>query len=531
VSHGPGGTVAESGFAQAAIRGSLWTAMQAVVNKLAAAGATFALGFLLQPTEFGAAWFAVSSALLVSCFHVIALGDVLLAYPAYIARLAVPAQRLAALIAVVQCAVILLAGVVLSRQYPDRQWLLGLMAVAASRPLSDAFAVVPLARLRRDLRFRTISLIDGTSALGASVASVLMAWLGAGPFAIVVPPIALIVVRGVAYRSAAGPALWRSQPFRGTGALLRRAVLSAFGSYVAGVLFLLETMVLGLFVPERPLGLFAFAFGLASQVNSIVSFQVAGALQPIFGHIEDDPRRQIDGLLRSCRLVAAVLVPALLVQAAVGGEFIRVAWAGKWDDAVTIFQVLSVGQALYVCQWPSAFVLKSQGRFRAYVKLQLVNIAIAAAAFVVAIRFGGELVADVARWSGHDLADDAVAPVSVAGAAVAILATFGPVTLWVTGRVAGLPLRTALDVLWRPWTVALPVAVLAGWLARTLTGSITASRATEILLLLAVAGICAATGILGAFLLSASTRVDGAAVVRILRARLALSRAWPSSGP
>ena len=81
------GTDTSAGYAKAAIRGSLWTALQASVNKFAAAAATFALGFLLEPSDFGSAWFAVSVALLVSCFHVLALGDVLLAYPALIARL------------------------------------------------------------------------------------------------------------------------------------------------------------------------------------------------------------------------------------------------------------------------------------------------------------------------------------------------------------------------------------------------------------------------------------------------------------
>lgn len=514
------GTDTSAGFAKAAIRGSLWTALQAVVNKLAAAGATFALGFLLEPADFGAAWFAVSAALIVSCFHVLAIGDVLLAYPAFIARLALPAQRLAWAIASFQCMVIIAAGVVLSSRYPDRQWLWGLMVVAACRPLSDAFVVVPLARLRRDLRFRAMSTIDGISALGASLLSVLLAWIGVGPFAIVVPPIALAFVRGAIYRGYAGGDPVVSARHRVSKALLKRGLLSAAGSYVAGVLFLLETTVLGLFVTERSLGLFAFAFGLASQVNSIVSFQVAGALQPIFGHIEDDPRRQIDGLLRSCRLVAAVLVPALLVQAAAGGEFIRVVWGGKWDDAVVIFQVLSVGQALYVCQWPSAFVLKSQGRFRAYLKLQLVNIATAAVGFVLAIRHGGGIVAQVARPFGLDLAPEAIAPVAVALAAVIMLASFGPLTLWVAGRSVKLPLRTALDVLWRPWIAALPAAVVAAWLARLLTSSLAAPRVVEISLLFLVAGACAAGGILGALMLSGSTRADGLSIARVIRSRL-----------
>jgi O-antigen/teichoic acid export membrane protein len=517
---GPG---TESGFAQAAIRGSLWTAFQSVFNKLAAAAATLALGFLLHPTEFGAAWFAVSAALLVSFFHVIALGDVLLAYPSYIARLAAPAQRLALLIAGVQCAVILLAAVGLSRVYPDRTWLLGLMAVAAGRPLSDAFAVVPLARLRRDLRFRQISVIDGLSALCASLGSVAMAWMGAGPFAIVVPPIVLIAARGVLYRRAVGPAPRAERPFRGMGALLRRVAMSAFGSYVAGVLFLLETMVLGLLVPERSLGLFAFAFGLASQVNSIVSFQIAGALQPIFGHIEDDPRRQIDGLLRSCRLVAAALVPSLLVQAAAGGEFIRVAWSGKWDDAITIFQILSVGQALYVCQWPAAFVLKSQGRFRTYVNLQLMNIFVAGSAFLLAAMHGGNLAAKIASWLGCNLASEAVVPVAVASAAVAVLAVFCPLSLWLAGREAHLRLRTVLDVLWRPWAIALPTAMLAGWACRQIATSPAGSRFGQVALIIIAASACAAAGVFGAVLLSPTSRADSASIARTLLRRLGKS--------
>jgi O-antigen/teichoic acid export membrane protein len=523
VSEISGGDASGAGFAQAAIRGSLWTALQAVVNKLAAAGATLALGFLLHPTEFGAAWFAVSSALLVSFFHVIALGDVLLAYPAYIVRLAAPAQRLAFLIAGVQSIVILLAAVGLSSLYPDRTWLFGLMAVAACRPLSDAFAVIPLARLRRDLRFRQVSLIDGISALCASLASVSMAWMGAGPFAIVVPPIALIGARGVLYRRAVGPTPRAEQPFRGMRALLRRAALSAFGSYVAGVLFLLETMVLGLLVPERSLGLFAFAFGLASQVNSIVSFQIAGALQPIFGHIEDDPRRQIEGFLRSCRLVSAALVPALLVQAAAGGEFIRAAWGSKWNDAVTIFQVLSVGQALYVCQWPAAFVLKSQGRFFAYVKLQLLNIVIAGGAFLLAGMHGGGLTALIAGWLGRELASDAVVPVAVASAAVAVVAVFAPLSLWVAGRVADLRLRTVLDVLWRPWAVALPTALLASWVCREVATCPVGSRLGQITLIVVAAAACAAAGIVGAVLLCPTSRADSASIARALLRRLGRS--------
>ncbi len=520
MSDGPDSALAPEGFARSAIRGSAWIAAQVIGNKFAAAAATFALGYLLQPADFGVAGFAVSAALLVSGVHVAAFGDVLLAYPRYFGRLAGFMRRFSLIVGAMQAAIVILAGLALSLVYPERTWLFGLMAIAACRPLCESVSIVPLSRLRCSLEYRRISMIDGVTALCGSLASVLLAFLGAGPVSIVAPPIAVIGARGLLYRRRAGPSPRRDADPRVRAAVIRRALLSGFGSYVAGLLFVLEILLLGACLPERSTGLFMFAFGLATQVNGIVSFQIAGALQPIFGHIGDDPRRQLDGMTRACRLICAILVPALAVQAAIGAPLIHVLWGGKWDDAAPIFVIVSIGQALYVCQWPAAFILKSQGRFRGYLRMQLVNITVAAVTFM-AIILGGRRHGDL---EGSMLAEhvhpDAVIPAAVAACSVVLVAVFGPAMLYLAGRKCGMGVRLALDIIWRPWIACVPVAVLAAWGASAIVRSGLGNRALEAGAMAMIGATGVAAGIAGIVLTSPSIRADARSAAMIVVNRI-----------
>ena len=117
----------------------------------------------------------------------------------------------------------------LASVYPERVGLIGLMGVVACRPIMDALTVVPLAAMRRSLRYREISTIDAVTALLASILVVLLAWLGAGPYAIVLPPILLTGVRSLAYRRRLEP----TEPSSGGGdeerSLLPRVAASSIG--------------------------------------------------------------------------------------------------------------------------------------------------------------------------------------------------------------------------------------------------------------------------------------------------------------
>ena len=82
-------------YANEAVRGSVWTTVQVVISKAGAAAATFFLGFLLQPSDFGVAWFAISAGGLATGLHVLAALDVLIASPRGFRRIAGAVQLMA----------------------------------------------------------------------------------------------------------------------------------------------------------------------------------------------------------------------------------------------------------------------------------------------------------------------------------------------------------------------------------------------------------------------------------------------------
>jgi O-antigen/teichoic acid export membrane protein len=511
-------------LAGVAIRGSAWTGVQVVANKLAAASATFALGFLLQAPDFGLAWFAASSALFVSGLHVVAFGDVLLSHPAMFSRLAPRVQRLAWRTALIQAFVIVSAGVVLSLTYPERQGIAGLMAAAAFRPIFDALAVIPLAAMRKELRFRELARIDGITAFAGSCASVMLAFLGAGAFSILMPPIAIAVVRAIWYRKCSAPVSLDARSGGMSQVVRSRCIIAAFGSYVAGLLFLVEMIVLGAFVSPRSLGLYAFAFGLATQINSIVSFQIAGALLPIFGLMNREPSRQIEALMRVMRLSSAALVPALLIQAALGPGILRMLWGDKWIEAESIFRVISIGQAVYVCQWPAAFAMKAQGRFRTYLALQLLSIAFIGAMCAACCLCPLGILVDAADAIAVDIPVDAVVPVAVSASGIVGLSIMSPLMVWIAGRPVRLPARMALDVVWRPMLLAAPWSLAAAWMADRIVGSAHPSAfvAWPYLATIAIAGW--GGGALSCLALSPGALFDARAGLGVARAKW--SRLW-----
>jgi lipopolysaccharide exporter len=517
---------AERSYANEAVRGSVWTTLQVGISKAGAAAATFFLGFLLQPSDFGVAWFAISAGGLATGLHVLAALDVLIASPRGFRRIAGAVQLMALTTAVAELIVVAALAIVLSRVYPERSGLLALMLIVAVRPLTDAMNVLPMARMRLGLEYPRLAALDGITTLTGSLGAIAMAYAGFGAMSIVLPPIASTALRGILYWWHTGPFIQGWSVGRRWRVLAGRFLTATFGSYVSGVLIILDTTILGLFVTPSSLGLFAFASGIATQVNGIISYQIAGSLHPIFAHLRNDPERQMEGLLRASRLIACILVPILLVQAAVAGPLFRVIWGTRWDDAVPIFMAVSVGQTFIVSLWPASFTLKAQGRFRGYLRLQLLQMAIAVVSSSIAAACGGPVASAAMSAFGATCTPEAAAPLAVAMNAAVLQACFGPLTLWLACKRTRVDAWPALDTITRPWIAAFPCAITAGWIARAAERT-DIERLGTAAIVAGVSAVMIIVGVAGAIALRSSTRHDAIGLLRRVGSRLRR----PSGGP
>jgi PST family polysaccharide transporter len=443
----------KGGLGSVAIRGSVLNSAQWLFNKVLTAGAMLLIAWFLTPDEYGTGMQALAISAFVFVLPVMTVGDVLIAHPRQQRALAGSAQTLAWRLAVITSVLTLAAIPLALWLYPSypAAWLGGLLAALAVRPLLDARLMLPMTSLRLGMAYPRIAMVEGVVQAGATLASIAVAALGGRSAALVAPQIAGTMARCEWYRrlSPAGQVV-PAQPSR-IGLLLHHYWRGASAQYLHNILVGLEVLVLGMVCGETETGLFGLAFTMAIQANGVIAYQLGQILQPIFGHLQNDPVRQVAGFLKAQRVLSAVCIPICCVQAILAEHLFHLAFSEKWQPAIPVFQVVSLMQAFYFATGPSMACLRAQRRFGTFLVWQAVQCVVSVPLYWIGARQAGA--------------------VGVAMAAGVIWALSSPVVVWLCTMPAGggRTLESAA-IFARPWVVAVPVFGLALLGVRTLAG-------------------------------------------------------------
>ena len=449
------------GFAAQAASGSAWTTAQTVANKFVTVFAMLAIARFLSPAELGLANLAVSIGAFCFIFAPFVMGDVLIAESKRFDALSGVAGRLSWAAGWTMFAIVAAIAVPIER-WKGEAGLAFLVGVTALRPLADAVLVVAFARARIDLDYRRIARTDGLINRLATLFSVSMAWLGAGPVSVTLPPIAALAVRGWIYRRDYHGRLDHTVHAEYRAEIGRKFAVASIGQYANNVLMVLEVLVLGMFATKAEIGFFGLAFQLAVQANTIIAAQLGAVLQPIFGHIQEDPARQIGAFVRATRLLSAVAVPMSVMQAALAIPAFAVLFEAKWTGAIAPFVALSLAQSFVFVTAPAIALLKAQGRFTVYLAWQFGQLGIATIVFLCATawEWGGGMSLEMATACGIPTDADGGRSLAIAVASAVVWAASCPIAVFLAGRPAHLGKRTTLGIFFQPWIIAGPCALL-----------------------------------------------------------------------
>jgi O-antigen/teichoic acid export membrane protein len=444
------GVPERAGLARAAAAGSIWTSGQALVNKLASAVGIWVIARHLSQDEFGMASLTFAIAGFMVIFPPMVMGDILITYQRHLDRIAREGLRLvlatSAAATLAMCALAPFIAAFYSKSPAGT--LTGLVMAISLRATADASGIVPLSRLRGALLYRSIALIDGTTQLAATLATVALALNGAGAMSLVLPQVLAAVIKAIAYAWACAHNQRQRLRHRTRSLLYPRIRADFFtasvAQYVHNAAMALPLLILARLSTETETGVFGFAFMLATQVTVLIAYQLGLVLQPIFVKMRNDPPRQIAAYLRVLRVIGTVAVPLSLLQAALAEPMFALLFPGKWHAALPVFCVMSVVQCFYFGVTPGISMLKAQARFGAYFAWQAAHVVIALVAYSAAAGYGGALavaVTDASLWA-----------ISV------------PFATWLATHGSGRSAIEAITVFTAPWITAAPVALLA-WLA------------------------------------------------------------------
>jgi len=342
--------------------GFAWALVITLGGKGMSMAAQVILAAMLAPEQFGLVFWAASIGSFVMVLQHAGVREILVHRHRRFALYANAAFWFSLLLGIVTSVMLACAGVGASL-FLGRPELASIMAIQAIGCLVASVSIVHQTRMQIDLRHRELSLHALASTVVVTVLSVVMAWFGAGVYALTVPAVfgttlaTVLSVRAapLAIRSKLQQRRWRylagdSARLLGVGVLNNAAGNAA-------------NLVLGFGRDPAAVGIFGMASSLSLQTVNVLTLNLAGVVLPALTRLQGEPERILQAFCRACRALTMVGMPLCFLQAAIAGPVIRLLFKPEWEGAVVCVQLLSLGLGFGVLGGVTTSLLKATGRF------------------------------------------------------------------------------------------------------------------------------------------------------------------------
>ena len=345
-------------------------------------------------------------------------------------------------------------GVVTAAIAPAVAWFYGeprLAAVTlayAAGFLFGGLTVQHEALLRRRMKFGVLAAVEVVSLLASLAATIVLAWRGAGYWALVSGHLSLSLLYMLGVWVVCGWRPGRPARYSGARSMLRfGGNLTGFGvvNYFARNL---DNMLIGRFWGSQQLGLYAKAYQLLMLPVEQINGPVTAVAVPALSRLNDQPERYRRAYLRILEKIAMLTMPGIALLVGTTDWVVALVLGPQWAEAGLIFGVLGVGALLQPVANTTGWLFITQGRTHHMLQWGLVGGTIIMLSIIAGLPWGalGVATSYTVVWltvvapllfyfvgrTGHVRAADfyvAVAP--SAGAAFAVLASLFLLRRWV----------------------------------------------------------------------------------------------------
>jgi len=289
-------------------------------------------------------------------FGIVAMAMVLWSYLRYLGEFGIPQtvvtlrdlteDQLAQLNSVALLLALACVGLAAMLAYPLAAFfrapaLVLVVVVTCTALIPLGFRAVSEGLLNRDMRFRTLSLIDATTAIVAAGATLLMVLLGWGYWSLVMGNLAGHVAQSALIVSAR-PHRFARPRFRS----LREPL--TFGWHVVVSVLAsssyekLDNVTAGRMLGQAALGFYGMAWNLANVPMEKLTSLVTTTIPTYFAAVQTDHAALRRYLRTLTETLAMATFPATIGLALVARDLIPLALGHKWDGAIAPLEILSV---------------------------------------------------------------------------------------------------------------------------------------------------------------------------------------------
>lgn len=362
-----------------AVSGSMWTGLAFVINKSVALVSAVVLARLLEPEQYGLA----AIGLLVAAFAEVlgegGLGSAVIYVGGADQVVVRNALSLAVITGVMATILGLLTAPILADAFDAPDAVPILMALSTVYVMSSLRHVYAGA-LARQLLFKKRIVPDTVRALVKATATIVLALMGYGPWAIVWGQLAGTAADLVAFIAVTGRRLFPGR--------LQRAVaepLVRFGSplIVVGLIGVIlqnaDYVMVGTRAGAEDLGVYSLAFKVPELTLLALPFITGQALFPIFVRLQaadDNGAGFRQGVLAAVRAIAAIAVPAAVVLSVFAPQIVEGVFGEKWAAAGPVLRALALYGLLFALSFTLGDGIKAKGEAGLLAKLGVLRMAI-----------------------------------------------------------------------------------------------------------------------------------------------------------
>jgi len=256
--------------------------------------------------------------------------------------------------------------------------------------LLKGLSAVPEAKLKRELNFKPIALMNISVGFLRQVLTLVLAIEGYGYWALMIGQLFGDFLSTI-WLNVASPIKFGFKFDRS----LSREALKFGGLTAGGIIFWaggtkIDDLLVGKMLGVEFLGFYSMAYMLAELPLSKMNAFMSSILLSYFSKLKDNREVLLKSYLDVTRGMSLIIVPGLFGMAIVAPELIPLMIGEKWTPIIPMFQVMCLIWSLLSCVGPVVRLLLAMGQAKLVFYLSAINFFILAVGFYLGLTVYGE---------------------------------------------------------------------------------------------------------------------------------------------
>ncbi len=366
-----------------------WLGAAEFFSRIMRLGTTVVVARSLSTQEYGmAATVMVLSAFMISFSMRSGIGNKLIQAPtSRLDEFCQTAYSMGWLSAFILALTQILLSIPISLFYHNPQ-IIGLNAVMSLSLLFNPLYHVQCVLIYRENALRTIALCNLLESFVCNIATIILALLGWGAWALILPLVLTVPIWcWVMWSNQDWRPNWRwsfsvwREIFPFAFKLLGIDLLAKLRDYI-------DYIAIGVVLGPEALGLYYFAFNAGLGLSTGMIQSVSGALYPHLSTCGNDRNDLIQRYLKSLQDMAKTIVPLILIQSILAPIYVPIIFGPKWVAAIPMVVLICLSAVPRPFANATSFLLQLSQNTAIDLKSNLIFTVFFSVSVVIAVQFG-----------------------------------------------------------------------------------------------------------------------------------------------